>query len=241
METNQYKPKIAPIRNLYPLKIYENSKNFYLPKKPSSIFVPNKNPNNNKIPFQINKNKFQNKTFSIKSGNQALQQNKFLKIRKNKIFEPKIRRMNSEHFNKIKKLRTLSQDNNKIAITQKKFMDIFSVKLENEIKTENKNMSKELNINVEIENFDVNEFMEKIKKDFNDIGKLIKIKFVVDEKRNYEYEKNEFVILKIIENDLKENHGLDIKEFILNEEKLNMYKSLKDNNVENNSIIKVIL
>ena len=90
-------------------------------------------------------------------------------------------------------------------------------------------------------NFNLDEFMEKIKKDFSDIGKLIKMIFVVDEKRKFQYEKNEFVILKIIENDLKENLGIDIKEFVLNEQKLNIYKSLKENKIENNSVIKVIL
>ena len=83
--------------------------------------------------------------------------------------------------------------------------------------------------------------MEKIKKEFNDIGKIIKIKFVVDNERQYEFEKNEFVILKIIENDLKLNQGLDIKEFSLNDQILNVYKSLKENKIENNSIIKVII
>ena len=57
----------------------------------------------------------------------------------------------------------------------------------------------------------------------------------------YEYEKNEFVILKIIENDLKQNCGLDVKEFVLDEQKLNMYKSLRDNKIKDNSVIKVIL
>ena len=91
------------------------------------------------------------------------------------------------------------------------------------------------------EDINIDEFMEKIKKEFNDIGKLIKIKFVVDNERQYEFEKNEFVILKIIENDLKLNQGLDIKEFSLNDQILNVYKSLKENKIENNSIIKVII
>ena len=91
------------------------------------------------------------------------------------------------------------------------------------------------------EDINIDEFMEKIKKEFNDIGKIIKIKFVVDNERQYEFEKNEFVILKIIENDLKLNQGLDIKEFSLNDQILNVYKSLKENKIENNSIIKVIL
>ena len=91
------------------------------------------------------------------------------------------------------------------------------------------------------EDINIDEFMEKIKKEFNDIGKIIKIKFVVDNERQYEFEKNEFVILKIIENDLKLNQGLDINEFSLNDQILNVYKSLKENKIENNSIIKVII
>ena len=87
------------------------------------------------------------------------------------------------------------------------------------------------------EDINIDEFMEKIKKEFNDIGKIIKIKFVVDNERQYEFEKNEFVILKIIENDLKLNQGLDIKEFSLNDQILNVYKSLKENKIENNKAI----
>jgi len=237
METIQYKPKTTPLHTICPQKLSENSKNFYLTKKSSSIFVQNKN-QKNKIPFQINKNKFQSKTFFEKAEKSALQKIKLLKIRKRNIFEPKIRKINSEYFNPMKKIRASSQDNDRIALAHNKFINLFSGRIENEIKTD-KNITKELD--AEIENLNVKEFMEKIKKDFNDIGNLIKIKFVVDEKRKYEYEKNEFVILKIIENDLKENQGLDIKEFILNEQKLNMYKSLKDNNVQNNSVIKVIV
>ena len=237
MEIIQCKPKITSLYTIYPQKLSEISKNIYLTKRASSIFVTNNNPKN-KIPFKINKNKFQYKTFFEKQEKPVLQKTKFFKLKKQNIFKPKIRKINSEYFNPMKKIRASSQDNNRIALAHKKFIDIFSGKLENVIKTDKK-ISKELE--AEIENLNVKEFMEKIKKDFNDIGSLIKVKFVVDDKRNYEYEKNEFVILKIIENDLKENQGLDIKEFILNEQKLNMYKSLKDNNVENNSVIKVIL
>ena len=83
--------------------------------------------------------------------------------------------------------------------------------------------------------------MERIKKEFSDIGKLIKISFILDNGQKYDFEKNEFILLKIIENDLKENQGLNIKEFVFNEKKLNKFKSLKDNNIVNNSIIKIIL
>ena len=92
-----------------------------------------------------------------------------------------------------------------------------------------------------ISEMNINDFIDKIKEKFNDIGKLIKINFVVDNDRIYEYEKNEHVILKIIENDLKENQGLEIKEFIFNDQKLNIYKSLKENNIINNSIIKIVI
>ena len=83
--------------------------------------------------------------------------------------------------------------------------------------------------------------MQKINKEYSDMGKIIKIKFVLDKDRIYHYEKNEYVLLKIIENDLKENYDLDIKEFILNNQKLDIFKSLKENNIKNNSIISIII
>ena len=43
-----------------------------------------------------------------------------------------------------------------------------------------------------------------INKEFNDIGKLIKMNFFIDDKRKYEFIKNKFIILKMNENELKE-------------------------------------
>ena len=87
--------------------------------------------------------------------------------------------------------------------------------------------------------------MEKINKEFSDIGKLIRVNFIVNnenEKENkYIYNKNEHVLLKIIANDLNENQGINAKEFFYNNQKLNMFKSLKDNNIKNNSIIKIVV
>ena len=65
--------------------------------------------------------------------------------------------------------------------------------------------------------------------------------FVIDNKRKYEFVKNEFIILKIIENELRDHHGIKVKEFIYKDKKLNLYKSLKDNNLENNCIIKTVI
>ena len=73
------------------------------------------------------------------------------------------------------------------------------------------------------------------------MGKMIKITFVVDENRKYDYIKNEYVLLKIIENDLKESYELNIKELIYKEQKLKVFKSLKDNKLEDNCVVKVIL
>ena len=119
-------------------------------------------------------------------------------------------------------------------------MDFYPIKLNRELNKE-KTINYDENKTENVANINLEEFMEKIKKDFSDIGKLIKMSFIIDDNRKYEYEKNEFVILKIIENDLKLNQGLDIKDFILNDQKLNRYKSLKDNKIENNSVIKIIL
>ena len=94
------------------------------------------------------------------------------------------------------------------------------------------------------DNKDINIFFDNINKEFADIGKNIKMTFILDEKdgkTKYEFNKNEFVILKIIENELKEKYGLKIKEFIYNNQKLKVFKSLKDNKLEDNCIIKIIL
>lgn len=131
-------------------------------------------------------------------------------------------------YNKIKN-RSCSQDQSKI---------------NEKIASSLKNKNNILNRDEEDDNFndeDVNTFFDKISKEFDDLGKLIKITFKVDEERKYEFIKNEFIILKIIENELKEKYGINIKEFIYKNQKLNPYKTLKDNKLEDNCIIKILI
>jgi len=240
MEQRAYKPKLNTIRTINPQKFNDKIK-FYTNGGGLNAIFQSKN-NKNKIPFKIKKNKFQNKTFFEQNEKENFPKIQQLNGKKTNIFNPKLRHINSDHFNfnKVKKIRSSSQDHNQTLFAQNKFRDIYSSKMEKEIvKIEpiiNKDIEPEAFLNINI-----SDFMEKIKKDYSDIGKLIKIKLIVDEERKYDFEKNEFVILKIIENDLKQNHGLEIKDFVLNDQTLNRYKSLKDNKIENNSEIKVIL
>jgi len=87
---------------------------------------------------------------------------------------------------------------------------------------------------------DINAFFDRVNKEFEDIGGLIDIVFIVGEK-TYKFSKNEFVILKIIQNELEEKYGLKIKEFFYEDIKLNVFKSLKENHLKNNCSIKVVL
>ena len=238
MEKRNYKLKLNAIRATHPQKFAEKMK-FYTNKNSLNALFKNKNIKNN-IPFKIKKNKFQNKTFFGEKEKEFYPKIQLFNFKKNNNFEPKIRHINSEYFNKIKKIRSSSQEHNNTLIAQRKIMDFYPIKLNRELNKE-KTINYDENETENVANINLEEFMEKIKKDFSDIGKLIKMSFIIDDNRKYEYEKNEFVILKIIENDLKLNQGLDIKDFILNDQKLNRYKSLKDNKIENNSVIKIIL
>ena len=240
MEKKNHKSKLNVIRTINPPKITEKMK-FFSNKNNFNAIFNNKN-TKNAIPFKIKKNKFQNKTFfdDKEKAKENFPMIHLLRFKKNNILEAKIRHLNSEHFNKIKKIRSISQEHNQTLSTQNKVIDFYPIQIKREIKKQ-KTIVNDNNENEKIDYLNIDEFMEKIRKDFSDIGQLIKICFVVDEKRKYEYEKNEFVILKIIENDLKMNKGLEIKDFVLNEQKLNRYKSLKDNKIENNSIVKVVL
>lgn len=239
METRNKKVKQNIIRTINHIDRKDKIK-IFKGKNDFNTIVKNKN-NKNKVPITLNKNKYQNKTFFEQKEKQNLPKIQLINIKKNNVNKPKLRHLNSEHFTKIKIVRSSSQENNNNIINaQKKIIELLNDRLEKEIKKEETTVDEKLE-QEKMLNFNLDEFMEKIKKDFSDIGKLIKMIFVVDEKRKFQYEKNEFVILKIIENDLKENLGIDIKEFVLNEQKLNIYKSLKENKIENNSVIKVIL
>ena len=133
------------------------------------------------------------------------------------------------NFNKFKKSRCCSQEQDRIKIA--------SSSPKNNANNNNNDEEDES----EHDDCDINLFFDKINKEFDDIGKLIKMVFVIDNKRKYEFIKNEFVILKIIENELRDHHGIKVKEFIYKDKKLNLFKSLKDNNLENNCIIKLVI
>ena len=242
MKTRNKKMNANVIRTINPIDRKEKIK-LFKGKNDLNTFIKNKN-NKNKNLIVINKNKFQNRTFfeqNEKENLPKINQGNYKKNNIGNIDKPKLRHINSEHFTKIKAIRSSSQENkNDVFSAHKKVIELLNNKLEKEMEKEETKKKKKLE-QEKMLNFNLEEFMEKSKNDFSDIGNLVKMCFVVDDKRKFQYEKNEFVILKIIENDLKENLGIDIKEFVLNEQKLNIYKSLKENKIENNSVIKVIL
>ena len=238
MEYTTYNQKLAPIRNVKPYKVNDRL-NFNTITKSKNMTLIFNNKTKCKIPFQIKKDKFQNQAFMKKTEKELFPKIKFLNTRKKNAFQPRLFKVNSQHLIKIKKNHSTSQDNITNLSKEKKFMSSFSSKIEKSLKKNETTLIDDYD--TDMDNMNINEYLEKIKNDFKDNGNIIKIKFEVDKDRFYEYEKNEFVILKIIENDLKQNQGLDIKEFTYNNKKLNMYNSLKDEHIENNSVIKVII
>jgi len=238
MEYTKYKQKLAPIRNVKPYKANEKI-NFTTNTKNKNMTLIFNNKTKSKIPFEIKKDKFQNQTFIKKNEKEIFPKIKFSNTRKKNVFQPRLVQINSQRLTKLNKNSSASQDNINILSKEKKFMTSFSSKIEKSFKKNDTTLNEDYD--TDIENININEYIEKIKDDFKDNGKVIKIKFEVDKDRIYEYQKNEFVILKIFENDLKQNQGLDIKEFTYNNRKLNMYNSLKDENIENNSLIKAII
>ena len=149
------------------------------------------------------------------------------KLRNNIKKENKENQKWFRQFNKFQKIRCFSQE--KIKLSSPKNKNI----LNNEEEDDNKDDDTEIK--------DINLFLDNINNEFSDIGKMIYMTYVIDEKRKYDFIKNEFVILKIVENELRDKFGLKIKEFIYNNKKLNVYKSFKENNLEDNCIIKLIL
>ena len=240
MENTKYKPKLAPIRNAKPYKKTEKINfNISIKRKNTTTLIYN-NKTKSKIPFEIKKDKFQNQTFLKKPDKDLFPKFKFSNTRKKNFFEPRLSQINSERFTKLKKTNSSSLDSSDILSKQKQFMSSFSNKIEKSLKKNETTLIEDM-YDTDVENININEYIEKIKDDFKDNGNVIKIKFMVDKERIYEYEKNEFVILKIFENDLKQNQGLDIKEFCYNNKKLNMFNSLKDEHIKHNSIINVII
>lgn len=229
--------------------------NLNVKKIPINQIIQNKNNNESRFPFKQNeafndniknfhnkyllkmkeKNKFGNKTlFDINSIYNKIDNNIFKKdkISNNNFNINKEKQLRFNYpfkFNKFRKIRCSSQEqkNEKIALSS---LPKFNF-LNNEEEEENDNGVEE----------DINIFFDKINKEFGDIGKLIKMTFIIDENRKYDFIKNEFIILKIIEKELSENYGLKIKEFIYKNQKLKVFKSLKENNLKDNCVIKVVL
>ena len=226
--TMKIKPQYNKIKDHKPFNIRFSNNN---------IITNNiKNNNNfyNKFYFKIKeeKNLFQNKTI-INTNKDFLKpdKNNFIKaINFNnnlKNSDNKENKITFNNFNKIKKIRCCSQGQR----NSKLLCD-----------SENKNILNEAYENEQLNDIkDINLFFDKINKEFGDIGKVIKLNFMLDDKIKFEFNKNEFVLLKIIENELKEKNGIIIKEFIYKNQKLNVYKSLKQNNLEDNCIIKIII
>ena len=192
----------------------------------------------NKISFQPSKSKMTFNqsfvSFKLQSNNHKL---KLLKFDKKDNFNSKLKRLSSNNLIENKKIRHFSQlQNNQSGYINKKIKDKVIYGEIDEL-INNKKEEKE-NEDIDI---DVNQLMEKINKEFSDIGKLIRVNFIIDNNNKYTYDKNEHVLLKIIANDLNENQGINAKEFFYNDKKLNIFKSLKDNNIKNNSIIKIII
>ena len=235
MEKNNLNIKLNPLYNK--LNVNRPFKDIKFSNNQNNIFI-NKDKNfHNKYLNKIKeRNKFKNRTlfdknaFANKLENDYLKRDKKLYNIKSDTNETKENQVklnqNKYNFNRAKKIRCFSQE-------QKNFQNYSSPK----INVINKEEEEDDDANPK----DINLFFENINKEFNDIGKLIKMTFVVDEKRKYDFNKNEFIILKIIENELKEKHGLNIKEFKYKNQKLNLYKSLKDNKLGDNCIINVII
>lgn len=244
---NRFKLRITSVdkmKSYYqkPLKLKGNIKFINTKKSFNNTNILKIQNNQNKFSFKVSKPRLTfNKTVLSFPEKQKFTGVRLLNYKKNVNFDSKIKRANSVHYNNNKKENTSQrQEQNQNLYYSKKLKEIFNNEVE---KVAYNKKDEDINGNASeiISEMNINDFMDKIKEKFNDIGKLIKINFVVDNDRIYEYEKNEHVILKIIENDLKENQGLEIKEFIFNDRKLNIYKSLKENNIENNSIIKIVI
>ena len=224
-KTNPLYNKLNANRPFKDIKFSNNQNNLLI----------NKDKNfHNKFLIKIKeKNKFKNRTlidktaFANKLDNDYFNRDKKIYSLKSDNKENlKILNQNKKNLNIVKKTRCFSQE-------QKNFKNYLSPK--------NILLNNEEEDDDEINNKEINLFFENINKEFSDIGKLIKMTFVVDEKRKYEFIKNEFIILKIIENEIKEKYGLNIKEFNYKNQKLNIYKSLKENKLEDNCTINVII
>ena len=216
--------------NKYPFKLREKLK-FFAKRQSFNDLEQNGN-YQKKIILKTNIDKLKANKTSVNLNEKAkFPSLKIMNFKKKASIELKIRNIDNIKFNTLKKMRRFSQDHIKSGILTKNYEFKNNILIKKEEKDEEEGTC---DINIE-------ELMQKINKEYSDMGKIIKIKFVLDKDRIYHYEKNEYILLKIIENDLKENYDLDIKEFILNNQKLDIFKSLKENNIKNNSIISIII
>jgi len=216
--------------NKYPFKLREKLK-FFAKRQSFNDLEQNGN-YQKKIILKTNIDKLKANKTSVNLNEKAkFPSLKIMNFKKKASIELKIRNIDNIKFNTLKKMRRFSQDHIKSGILTKNYEFKNNILIKKEEKDEEEGTC---DINIE-------ELMQKINKEYSDMGKIIKIKFVLDKDRIYHYEKNEYILLKIIENDLKENYDLDIKEFILNNQKLDIFRSLKENNIKNNSIISIII
>ena len=216
--------------NKYPFKLREKLK--FFAKRQSFNDLEQNGIYQKKIILKTNIDKLKANKTSVNLNEKAkFPSLKIMNFKKKASIELKIRNIDNIKFNTLKKMRRFSQDHIKSGILTKNYEFKNNILIKKEEKDEEKGTC---DINIE-------ELMQKINKEYSDMGKIIKIKFVLDKDRIYHYEKNEYILLKIIENDLKENYDLDIKEFILNNQKLDIFRSLKENNIKNNSIISIII
>ena len=216
--------------NKYPFKLREKLK--FFAKRQSFNDLEQIDNYQKKIILKTNIDKLKANKTSVNLNEKAkFPSLKIMNFKKKASIELKIRNIDNIKFNTLKKMRRFSQDHIKSGILTKNYEFKNNILIKKEEKDEEEGTC---DINIE-------ELMQKINKEYSDMGKIIKIKFVLDKDRIYHYEKNEYILLKIIENDLKENYDLDIKEFILNNQKLDIFKSLKENNIKNNSIISIII
>ena len=216
--------------NKYPFKLREKLK--FFAKRQSFNDLEQNGIYQKKIILKTNIDKLKANKTSVNLNEKAkFPSLKIMNFKKKASIELKIRNIDNIKFNTLKKMRRFSQDHIKSGILTKNYEFKNNILIKKEEKDEEEGIC---DINIE-------ELMQKINKEYSDMGKIIKIKFVLDKDRIYHYEKNEYILLKIIENDLKENYDLDIKEFILNNQKLDIFRSLKENNIKNNSIISIII
>ena len=217
--------------NKYPFKLREKLK-FFAKRQSFNDLEQNGN-YQKKIILKTNIDKLKANKTSVNLNEKAkFPSLKIMNFKKKASIELKIRNIDNIKFNTLKKMRRFSQDHIKSGILTKNYEFKNNILIKKEEKSEEEEGTCDINIE---------ELMQKINKEYSDMGKIIKIKFVLDKDRIYHYEKNEYILLKIIENDLKENYDLDIKEFILNNQKLDVFRSLKENNIKNNSIISIII